>query len=220
MDSAKGMRRRRRVGPAAPAGNAIVESAAENRTDAFSRRFDGAAIRLGPVFFEKTETLLTKGRNCLRILFVNEQMAVDIMERDCGVWINILAHKIKKRLDAILSDVEITGVQSRIVHYIIEHCEDGPVFQRDVEAAFSLSRSTATGILQILEKNGMIRRVRVENDGRLKSLIPTEKAAKIDAQICAGIRETEAVMTKGISPGQMQLFLETAARMYDNLDGV
>ncbi|MGI6270144.1 MAG: MarR family winged helix-turn-helix transcriptional regulator [Candidatus Howiella sp.] len=140
------------------------------------------------------------------------------MERDCGVWINILAHKMKKRLNATFSDMEVTGVQSQIMHYIIRRSESAPVFQRDVEEAFSLSRSTATGILQLLEKNGIIRRNRVENDGRLKSLLPTEKAVRINAQVHAGIREMEAAMTRGISAGQMQLFLETAARMSDNLD--
>ena len=141
------------------------------------------------------------------------------MERDYGMWINILAHKMKKRFDAILSVLEITGVQSRIMHYIIRRCGEAPVFQRDVEEAFSLSRSTATGILQLLEKNGMIRRVRVEDDGRLKSLLPTERAVQTDARVRAGIDEMEALMTRGIFPGQMQLFLETAARMSENLDG-
>ena len=77
------------------------------------------------------------------------------MERDCGAWINLLSHKVKKRLNATLADLGITGVQSRIMHYIVVHCENGPVFQRDVEEAFGLSRSTATGILQLLEKNGV-----------------------------------------------------------------
>ena len=121
------------------------------------------------------------------------------MERDCGVWINILAHKMKKRLNATFSDMEVTGVQSQIMHYIIRRSESAPVFQRDVEEAFSLSRSTATGILQLLEKNGIIRRNRVENDGRLKSLLPTEKAVRINAQVHAGIREMEAAMTRGMA---------------------
>ena len=54
------------------------------------------------------------------------------MERDCGAWINLLSHKVKKRLNATLADLGITGVQSRIMHYIVVHCENGPVFQRDV----------------------------------------------------------------------------------------
>ena len=75
------------------------------------------------------------------------------MKLDCGGWIVILAHKVKKRLNETTSGFGVTGVQSRILGYILEHCRKGPVFQKDVEDAFGLSRSTATGILQLMEKN-------------------------------------------------------------------
>ena len=74
------------------------------------------------------------------------------MEKDCGMWINILSHMLKKRMNANTQSLGITGVQSHVMHYILVKCADGPVFQRDVERAFSLSRSTATGILQLMEK--------------------------------------------------------------------
>lgn len=140
------------------------------------------------------------------------------MERDCGAWINMLAHRVKKRLNATLADLGITGVQSRMMHYIILHYQSEPVFQKDLERAFGLSRSTATGILQLLEKNGVIRRESVAHDGRLKSLVPTEKAVTMDAQVHAAVREIERVMTREISSGQLQLFYETVTKMYQNLE--
>ena len=76
------------------------------------------------------------------------------VEKDCGMWIHILSHKLKKRMNANMQSLGLTGVQSRIMHYILVKCADGPVFQRDVESAFGMSRSTATGILQLMEKNG------------------------------------------------------------------
>ena len=140
------------------------------------------------------------------------------MEWDCGAWINLLAHKVKKRLNATLADLGITGVQSRVMHYILLHCEEGPVFQRDVENAFDLSRSTTTGILQLLEKNGLLLREGVAQDGRLKRLVPTEKAAQMDTQVRNCIRNTETAMMAGISPEERQLFLQVVAKMSDNLD--
>ena len=74
------------------------------------------------------------------------------MEKDCGAWINLLSHMVKARLDTTLQDLDITGMQSRVIYYILVHFQEGPVFQRDIESAFGLSRSTATGILQQLEK--------------------------------------------------------------------
>lgn len=102
------------------------------------------------------------------------------MEKDCGLWINVLSHKLKKRMNANMQSLGLTGVQGRVMHYILVKCADGPVFQRDVENAFDLSRSTATGILQLMEKNGLILRENMASDARLKSLIPTEKAAVSD----------------------------------------
>lgn len=140
------------------------------------------------------------------------------MEKDCGAWINLLSHKIKTQQNAMLQYLGITGVQSRVIYYILSHCQDGPVFQRDIEGAFRLSRSTATGILQLLEKNGIIRRESVDTDGRLKSIVPTERAVELNTQVKACLQETDRILTGGLSYGQVQLFKETAAQMLQNLD--
>lgn len=140
------------------------------------------------------------------------------MEKDCGMWINILSHMLKKRMNANTQSLGITGVQSHVMHYILVKCADGPVFQRDVERAFSLSRSTATGILQLMEKNDLIRRESVASDARLKSLIPTKKAADLDAQIGEFLRQTEQRLTQGLSDEQLAQFIQTAEHMYANLD--
>ena len=105
------------------------------------------------------------------------------MDKDCGIWISVLSHKLGKRMNADMQRLGLTGVQSRVIHYILVKCAQGPVYQRDVEGALSMSRSTATGILQLMEKNGLIQRKNVESDARLKSLIPTEKAIRLDAEV-------------------------------------
>ena len=129
-----------------------------------------------------------------------------------------MSHKLKKRMNANVQSLGITGVQSRIMHYILVKCPDGLIFQRDVERIFDMSRSTATGILQLMEKNGLILRESVASDARLKSLIPTEKAAQLDAQIGESLRQTERLLTQGLTNEQLALFREIAARMSANLD--
>ena len=141
------------------------------------------------------------------------------MELDCGAWVNLISHRVKRQLDRSLADLGINGFQSRVLHYIRAHYREGPVFQRDVENVFAISRSTATGILQHLEREGCITRESVQEDGRLKSLVPTEKAAELDEQVRASLLAIEAKMTDGISPGQLQVFMETASKMSSNLDG-
>ena len=141
------------------------------------------------------------------------------MEKDCGLWINVLSHKLRKRINANMQSLGITGVKSRVMYYILLKCADGPVYQRDVEGAFGLSRSTATGILGLMEKNGLILRKSVASDARLKSLIPTEKAAHLGEQIGESLHQTAQCLTRGLSSTQLALFQETAAHMCANLDG-
>ena len=140
------------------------------------------------------------------------------MEKDCGAQINLLSRMLKRRLNVTLQGLGITAIQSRVMFYIMDHCPAGPVFQRDVEQAFSLSRSTATGILQQLEEKGLLRRESVPSDARLKNLVPTPRAAELDAEVRACLRQSEAVLTRGLSDGQVQLFKETLATMAANLE--
>ena len=72
--------------------------------------------------------------------------------------------------------------------------------------------------VQLLEKNGIIRRESVESDARLKSLVPTKRAVELDTQVRACLRDTDRMLTRGISDGQVQLFKEIAAQMLCNLE--
>ena len=140
------------------------------------------------------------------------------MEKDCGAQINLLSRMLKRRLNVTLQGLGITAIQSRVMFYIMDHCLEGPVFQRDVEQVFSPSRSTATGILQQLEEKDLLRRESVPSDARLKNLVPTPRAAELDAEVRACLRQTEVLLTRGLSEGQVQLFKETLAAMIRNLD--
>ena len=39
------------------------------------------------------------------------------MERDCGAWINLLSHLVKRRLNNTLVNLGINAMQSRVLHY-------------------------------------------------------------------------------------------------------
>ena len=140
------------------------------------------------------------------------------MEKDCGMWINILSHMLKKRMNANTQSLGITGVQSHVMHYILVKCADGPVFQRDVERAFSLSRSTATGILQLMEKNGFLLREPVAYDARLKKLVLTPKALAVHEGVISRIRATEARITKDVTPEELEQFFAITAKFRRNLE--
>ena len=49
----------------------------------------------------------------------------------------------------------LTGMHGYLIRYLYEN-RGRDVFQRDIEKAFSISRSTVTVTLQLMEKNGLI----------------------------------------------------------------
>ena len=140
------------------------------------------------------------------------------VEKDCGGWISVLFHKLRKRVNADVQDLGLTGLKSRAIHYILTKSAEGPVYQRDVEGVFGVSRSTVTGMLQQMERDGLIRRESVQSDARLKSLIPTQKAIELDAQVNACLRQADQCLTKGLSDAQLAAFKAIAAQMSANLD--
>ena len=71
---------------------------------------------------------------------------------------------------------ELTNMQKRVLHYILFQSLKKDIYQKDIEKEFQIRRSTATGILQLLEKKRFVIRETVEWDARLKKLVPTAKA--------------------------------------------
>ena len=137
-----------------------------------------------------------------------------------GFEVKTLANMLRRRVDKLESRRGIDGVtstQGRVIGFIIrKNGED--VFQRDLEEEFSIRRSTATNILQLMERNGFIKRQSVDYDARLKKLILTEKAVALHKEIEKNLDETEKQVTKGISDEELALFLEIIARMKENLN--
>ena len=66
----------------------------------------------------------------------------------------------------------VTPMHGWIMEYLYRN-SDTPVFQRDIEREFSITRSTVTNILQLMERKGYIARQSVAQDARLKQLVLT-----------------------------------------------
>ncbi len=143
----------------------------------------------------------------------------DSDNRDIGMLINMLSRKTRKRIDATLAELGVTGVQGRIMRFIEQRAEEGAaVYQKDIENAFELSRSTVTNILNNMEKNSLIRRASVCIDGRLKRVELTDRAGDIHERIKGTVGDIEKRLKQNISEGQLMVFLETLEIMLKNLD--
>ena len=109
-----------------------------------------------------------------------------------------------------------TGMHWYLLRYLDEN-QERDVFQRDIEKAFSISRSSVTVTLQLMEKNGLIRRESVAQDARLKRIVLTQKARDLHRQIEADILAFESNLARGISEEEQEVFLRVAKKMQENL---
>ncbi len=136
------------------------------------------------------------------------------------ILIRILSNHIKRNLDCSATQdplKNLTGVQIQIICYV-HHARKSDVFQKDIETKYSIRRSTATEILQLMEKNGLIIIEPVDYDARLKKIVLTEKALAISRQAQLNVVELEEHLTKGISL-EKQAFLRLIMwKMKNNLE--
>lgn len=106
-------------------------------------------------------------------------------------------------------------------YYIISYIasmEKTPVFQRDIDKTFSLRRPTTTEILKLMERNGLIKKKSVEKDLRLKRVVLTAKAKKLNDDFESFLESMEVEMCDGISESEMDTFLQVVKKMRENLE--
>lgn len=145
-------------------------------------------------------------------VFMNKQ-------RHLGFEIRVLNNYVKRLVQSTKPEEfkESTGVHGWAIRYFYEN-HDKDVFQRDFEARFSIRRSTATNMLKLMEKNGIIRRESVPNDARLKKIVLTEKAVEMHKKATKNIEIIENTLKKGITNDELIAFYNVVDKIKANLE--
>jgi DNA-binding MarR family transcriptional regulator len=110
----------------------------------------------------------------------------------------------------------LTGMQRWALGYLEAH-KGEDIYQKDIEAEFAISRATASNMLAVMERKGLIRRISVEHDARLKKLVLTSEACRMLEQANRDIEEMEERMQKGMSPEEVSELRELLNRVLTNL---
>lgn len=138
-----------------------------------------------------------------------------------GYKIRLIHNQIHKRMEAKRQENEdgltLTGMQRWTMGFLIDH-EGEDIYQRDIEAAFSVSRATASNMLQVMERKGLIKRVSVEHDARLKKLLLTEDARSMLERVERDVNEMEQMLIKGMTKEEVAVLMGYLDRIIGNLD--
>ncbi len=124
--------------------------------------------------------------------------------------------QVMNNIPALRENKNLTGIQVWILNFLFRR-SGKDTFQREVEAEFNVRRSTATQLLQAMEEGGLIRRVPVDYDARLKKIELTAYAEEVRKQLEEQVRRTETQLTEGFSAEELDAFFAYVQRFHDNL---
>ena len=136
-----------------------------------------------------------------------------------GRLVRMLNHQLKRnqKPEEAVEDDELTPMQRHILNYILLETLHRDIYQKNLEEEFQVRKSTVSGILKLIEKNGFIYRESVKEDARLKRILPTKKAEALRPSILEHIHETEIRMTEGVSEKDLFLCKKVLYQMCQNL---
>ena len=141
-------------------------------------------------------------------------------KNDIGLAIRKLSILIKRDIEKSkikLGIDTLKGVNGWAINYFNEN-RDKNIFQKDFEEKFSIRRSTASNILKNMEQKGLIKRIAVENDARLKKIVLTETAIDLNNKINEDIKLREIKMRKDIDQKELEIFFKVIDKISDNLE--
>ena len=102
-----------------------------------------------------------------------------------GRLVRMLNHQLKRnqKPEEAVEDDELTPMQRHILNYILLETLHRDIYQKNLEEEFQVRKSTVSGILKLIEKNGFIYRESVKEDARLKRIPSHEKKQRLCVQV-------------------------------------
>lgn len=138
-----------------------------------------------------------------------------------GLDISKINHIISRKMDtSVISaiDDKLTISQAYVIDFICNEGKDKDVFQKDLESVFDLKRSSISLMLNNMEKNGLIERMLVKEDGRLKKIVLTEKSIKIYEKISDAIDLIENKLSENITEEEVKVFQNVLNKIRNSLE--
>ena len=110
----------------------------------------------------------------------------------------------------------MTGTNGCIIGYLAENT-DHDVFQKDIEKAFGITRSTASKVINLMEQKGLVERQSVSYDARLKKIVMTDKSKAISHLMTEDMILVDGILTDGFTEEEKKALCSYLERMKKNL---
>ena len=144
------------------------------------------------------------------------------MNNGVGIKIKKVQSLIRKTIhnsDTFRNNEDLTNVIGWTIGFISRRNAVGvETYQRDVEFEFKISRSTATGLLQNMEKLGYLYREVSKVDSRLKRIVLTEKSIELHKKVVMTFEQIEERLLTGFSEVEKEQLFGYLLRLEQNLE--
>ena len=134
-----------------------------------------------------------------------------------GIELRYLNNLIRRYVDNKLHKKyidSVTGTNGWIIGYIADH---GDVYQKDLEAEFGITRSTASKVVSLMVQKGLIEHRSVPQDARLKRLVLTDKALELSKLMNQDHEAVETTLKKGFTEEELSNLHSYIERMKQNI---
>lgn len=125
--------------------------------------------------------------------------------------LKMIDNLVRKLMDRhITGDKQgLTIMHTWIVGFLYNN-PDRAVYQRDIEREFRVNRATVSGMISLMEQKGLIRRLSVSHDARLKKLELTQLGRELHEKQVRRFEALEGTMEDALTPEELrQLFVIT-----------
>ncbi|MGO4545000.1 MarR family winged helix-turn-helix transcriptional regulator [Paenibacillus sp. 2TAB23] len=141
-------------------------------------------------------------------------------DRSIALELRTLRNMLQRQVDGFMTQKygdQLTGMHGWVLKYFVDN-QDKEIFQRDFENKFTIRRSTASKILQLMEKKNLIIRQPVPYDARLKQIILTPAAHEYYEAIIGKYAEIERELKNGLSREELDTFFSVLDKIKSNLE--
>ena len=149
---------------------------------------------------------------------IDEETRQKLNNMHVGRLIRILSHSMRRHNPAeMIENDDLTLMQKHVLKFILLETIHRDLYQKDIEEEFQIRKSTVTGYVQLMEKNGFLIRESDKEDARKKRLVPTAKAEKLRVKILEDINQIEKIMVEGIKEEDVTTCKQVLYHVLENL---
>ncbi|MGI6238635.1 MAG: MarR family winged helix-turn-helix transcriptional regulator [Christensenellales bacterium] len=128
---------------------------------------------------------------------------------------NLVMRAVEQRAREHSGDL-ITGMNGWIICYILQSA-DCEVYQRELEEAFSITRSTASRIVNLMQKKGIVERRTAEHDARMLKIALSDKAMALAHRMDSESEQVGRMLVRDFAPAEIDQLNHYIERMKQNM---